>query len=387
MILSHAGTEQRVKILHLITGLGFGGAETMLANVVCGLDPARFQNKVISLTDAGVYGPSLAAAGVEVVPLRMTRGIPSWRAWRQLRQCLHAEVPDVVQTWMYHADVLGLVATLDLKTTALVWNLRCTDMDFARYRRLTAWIVRLLARTSMRPYGVVVNSEAGRRHHISLGYLPRRWEVIPNGFDTTKFKPDSTAARRICSELGFPAETPLVGMVARVDPMKDHETFLRAATLLKDLDPKPAFVMIGAGTEALAPHIAAHGLTGTVRVLGARSDVARFMPAFSLLALSSISEGFPNVLGEAMAAGVCCVATDTGDVRSIVGDTGWVVPPRDPAALADGMREALGLSPQSRAVRGAAARQRIVDHYALETIIQKYDALYSAAAESVRNHH
>lgn len=385
MSVSHAGTEQRVKILHLITGLGLGGAEAMLANVVYGLDPARFQHKVVSLTDAGAHGPKLRATGVEVLALRMTRGIPSWRAWRQLRQCLRTEAPHVVQTWMYHADLVGLVATVGLKTTALIWNLRCADMEFAHYSRLTAWIVRALARASAKPYGVVVNSMAGQRHHLTLGYQPRRWEVIPNGFDITKFKPDSTAAHRICLELGIPPETPLIGMVARVDPMKDHETFLRAAVLLKDLDQKPAFVMIGAGTEALASRIAAYGLTGNTRLLGVRSDVARFMPAFRLLALSSISEGFPNVLGEAMAAGVCCVATDIGDVRALIGETGIVVPPRDPVELANGMREVLSLSPQSYATRAAAARQRIVQYYALDAIIQKYDALYSAAAKSVGN--
>jgi len=186
--------------------------------------------------------------------------MPSWRGWCGLRRVLGSFAPQIVQTWLYHADFLGLLAQACGTRAALIWNLRCADMDLSRYRPLTARLVWVLARASGRPYCVIANSVAGQRHHQGLGYHPRRWAVIPNGFDVDKYHPDPAARARVCHALNLPPDTPLIGMIARVDPMKDHDTFLRAVARLRDLAPAAHCVLIGAGTESLAAHATALGV-------------------------------------------------------------------------------------------------------------------------------
>lgn len=370
--------DRRVRVLHVITGLGVGGAEATLAAVAQGLARVRFEQRVVNLSGEGHYCAVLREHGIEVDSLGMTRGLPSWAAWRRFRLVLRAFRPQVLQTWLYHADFLGLVSTLAGERAPLLWNLRCAEMDFARYRPLTRVLVKLLARMSARPWAVVVNSEAGRQWHGALGYHPRRWEVIPNGFDTARFSPDPAARTRVRTALGIAPEAPLIGMVARVDPMKDHHTLFSALAGLGARDRTVHCVLIGAGTETLAPLARAHGLRDCVHLLGVRSDVEVWLPGLDLHVLSSRGEGFPNVVGEAMACAVPCVVSDVGDAATLIGDGGRVVPPQDSAALADAI-EAL-LAGGELTSLGARARARIERHYSWGPVLQRYAQIYTEAA-------
>jgi glycosyltransferase involved in cell wall biosynthesis len=366
-----------IHVMHVITEIERGGAEAMLAKLVAGMDKDRFHNTVVSLTRPGDIAASLRYKGVPVRTLGMRRSIPDPAGLWRLVRLFRSERPDIVQTWLYHADLLGSIAAALAGRTPVVWNIRCSNVVFHRYGRLTRWVVRASAYASAWPQAVIVNSQSGLLWHQALGYRPRRWEVVPNGFDLDRFRPDREAPARLRRDLDIPEQSLVVGHVARVDPMKDHATFLAAARLLAARREDVHFLLVGAGTEALA----ADGLTGRVHRLGERSDVERLLPGLDVLCLSSaFGEGFPNVLGEAMACALPCIATDVGDAAAIVGDTGRIVPPRDPAALAEAIEALLKEGSEARARLGLAARARIAEHYALPKVIERYQKLYAELA-------
>jgi glycosyltransferase involved in cell wall biosynthesis len=378
-----------IRILHLITELHSGGAEMMLRKLVLGMDRRRFANAVIAMTPGGMHAEALATAGIPVHSLGMARGLPGLAALRTTARLCSSFRPDIVQGWMYHADALGLALRAvcpAARQAAWLWNVRCSDMDLSRYNPLTRFVIRSLAASSHRPVAVLVNSWAGRRHHQTLGYRPRRWLVIPNGFDTDAFSPDPTASAWLRSSLGCPAETPLATMVARVDAMKDHGNLLSALAEVRRSVPHLRVVLVGRGTGpeqgSLAAAIERLGLVGAVHGLGERRDVARILAGSTCAVLSSLSEGFPNVVGEAMACGTPCVVTDVGDAGRIVGDTGLIVPPRQPALLAQALLALIGESPEDHHRRGLRCRQRILGRFALPAIIDHYERAYTVAART-----
>ncbi|HET6238862.1 MAG TPA: glycosyltransferase [Acetobacteraceae bacterium] len=368
-----------ITILHLITGLEVGGAERMLAHIASCSDRRRFRSVVVSMTGTGRMGPLFEAAGVPVRSLDLRRGVPDPRGILRFLRILREYRPDILQTWLYHADLLGLIARQLSPTKRLLWNLRCTEMEG------TAGLTRLLAWGSGVPEAVIVNSYAGQRYHETLGYQSRRWVMIPNGFDTECFRPDTGARRRGRAELGISDDAVALLLPARYDAMKDHANFLAAAAKLAGRHPEAQFALAGAGAEPgnreLSEAIAAHGLADRIRLLGERRDIEALYPTFDIVTLSSaFGEGFPNVLGEAMACGVPCVATDIGDAAAIIGDCGIVVPARDPEALAAGWQRLMGLGAHGRAALGARARARIVEHYDLALVVARFEVLYDEIA-------
>lgn len=369
-------SDSRIHVVHVITDLMTGGAEMALARLIGGMDQRRFRSSVVSLTGKDELGADIEAMGVPVHALGMRRGRTSLPALLRLARLLRELRPALLQTWLYHADLAGTIAAWLAGVSPVVWNLRCSDMDLAHYSPVTRWTVRALALGSRMPAAVVVNSDAGRTLHQRAGYKPRRWEVIANGFDLERFRPDREARRRLTRDLGIDEDAVLVANVARVDPMKDHAGLLEAAARVAAERREAHFLLIGAGTAALAPAVSARGLHGRVHLLGPRRDVERILPGVDMLCLSSLSEGFPNALGEAMACGVPCVTTDAGDCRQIVGDTGLVVPRRDPAALAGAVLALIDRGRQARAEMGLAARARIAASYSSSATVDKYQQLY-----------
>ncbi|MGQ9368591.1 glycosyltransferase [Azospirillum sp. ST 5-10] len=374
-----------ITVAHLITGLQTGGAETMLAKLVRTMDRRRFRNVVIAMTGGGSVASELANSGVPILSLQMRRGAADPRGLARLVHLLRDERPHLLQTWLYHADLMGTVAGRLAGVPRIVWNLRCSDMNRPNYRWLSRNLPLLLARLSGMPDAVVVNSSAGRTVHEGYGYRPRLWQLIPNGFDTDRFRPNPEAGAWLRQSLGLPPEAVLIGLPARLDPMKDHPGFFAAAAALAAREPSARFVLIGAGLEArnaaVARMVGACGLADRVALLGERRDIDRILPGLDVVTLSSaFGEGFPNVLGEAMACGVPCVATDVGDAAAIVGDAGLVVEPRDPVALAVAWQRVLRLGPEARAALGAAGRTRVLRHFSLPVIAARYESFYGDLA-------
>lgn len=367
-------------VLHLITGLSTGGAETMLLRLLESTDRTRFEPSVLSLMEGGEMAPRIERLGVSVRSLGMRRGVPDLGALARAAGILAVLRPRVVQSWLIHADLLaGLVGAI--ARVPVVWNVRYSVLDAASTPRLTRVVERSCAVLSRWvPRRVVCCSEASRRFAAGLGYDERKLLVIPNGFDISTFRPDPAARASVREELGIAPDALLVGNVARYDPNKDHRTLLEAAARVHRLRPDVHFLLCGAGVDArnaaITRQVSASGLDGVVHLMGLRHDVPRIQAALDVACLSSIGEGFPNVIGEAMACGVPCVVTDVGDSAQLVGETGVVAPPRSPTELADALLRVLALGRAERARLGSTARARIESRYDLRAITGRYEALY-----------
>ena len=370
-----------IRTLHVITGLQRGGAETMLAKLLSQMDSTGFENHVITLLSGGSlrhevepHCRSLTSLGINS-PVQAPQSI--FALWRRMR----ALKPDIVQTWLYHGDLIGGLAAR-LCGIPFIWNIRCSNMDMRQYSFASRSVLAVLPHLSRLPATVVTNSRAGQLAHEALGYRPKRWVLIPNGFDTNRFRPDPAAATVVREELGLAPDAFVVGMAARLDPQKDHETFLRAAALHAEHHPQTRFVLIGQGLDAVSNTVAAsvHAkeLQGSVLLLRERADIARVLQAFDVATLSSaFGEGFPNFIGEAMSCGIPCVATDVGDSADIVDETGRVVPPADPVALAAAWTALADAGPSARRALGEAARERIIERYSLPAIVRQFEELYA----------
>ena len=364
-----AELKQSVKVMHVITDLDVGGAERMMSSYLMAHREPAPEAFVVSLLPGGYISDHLQRVGIRVINLNMRRNTPSVRSVFRLAMLIAREKPDVVQGWMYHADLLTSLALLlsgRVGRTRFYWGVRCSDMDTSKYGfalRLAIWACTWL---SWLPDAVIANSFAGRRVHRELGYRARRFPVIPNGVDTERFKPDREARRRIRAELGIEEDKPVLAMIARVDPMKDHATFLDALDKLPDV----AAILAGKGTEQLKGRADLH-------CLGVRDNVEQIYAASDVVVLSSaFGEGFPNVLVEGMACGLAPVATDVGDCAEIMGGIGKIVQPGDPDALADAVRDVLAEGGDAVRVIGQQSRQRIVQQFSLGRATEAFDRLY-----------
>ncbi len=363
--------ERASRVMHVITGLDTGGAEMQLLHLVAARRRAGADDRVVSMVAGGSLRTLFERAGVPVHELGMKRGRPSLRALLRLIFLYRRFKPHMVQSWMYHADLLALIALRisgRWEETPLIWGIRCSDMNFKDYGRGLRWTVGLCARYSHLPDMVIANSEAGLEAHHKLGYRPFHSRVIDNGIDTERYRPDRELRAEVRAELGIDPNIPLVVQVARVDPMKDHRTLLRAMERIPDV----ALLLIGLGTEQFNGRANCHGL-------GRRSDVARLLTACDLIVSSSVyGEGFSNALAEGMAAGLPAIATDVGDAARIVADSGRIVPPRDADALAEAIHE-LAFEPLTfRAARKLHARTLIEKRYSVAGNLKNYEQVYAS---------
>ena len=371
----------QVHITHLITGLETGGTELQLYKLLSHLDRTRFQNHVVSMTSHGPVGNRIKSLGITVDVLGMRPGVTSLAAALELWTLLRRYGCDVLQTWLYHADLLGVLVG-KLAGLRAVWNLRCSDVELWRTKHLSSWILTVLCRLSRWPEVVVVNSAAGQRYHEQLGYHPKRWHVISNGVDLDEYRPDESARDWLRGSLGLLHNDLLIGLVARFDAMKDHKSFLEAAAKLSAINPHIHFILCGENVDlnnsALLGLLRRYDLGASTHLLGLRDDVPRITAGLDIACSASSSEGFCNAISEAMACGVVCAVTDVGDSARIVGDTGRVVPARDPDALAKALAELIGIGREGRNILGLVARARIEEHFDIRRVIMEYEELYTS---------
>ena len=383
-----AQSDAPTTVVHLITTLTQGGAERVLSQVVprpsdVPVDDAgrpTERHVVVALADGGMFADELQAAGVEVRGLGMRPGRDVVRGTLRLAALLRELQPTLVVSWMYHACLLDLLARPfagSARRARMVWNLRGSLHSVTGLPRSTRLLVRLLAWRCRRPEAVAINSRTGRGHHIAAGYRPRRWILLPNGCDTERFRPDAADRAAVRAELGITDAAVVAIAVARVHPQKDHGTLLAAMRTAHRTHPGLELVLVGTGTEALATP-AGHGLR--VHGLGERRDVARLLRAADLVVSSSITEGLPNALLEAMATGLVPVATDVGDCRAVIADTGTIVAAGDDDGLARAVAAVAAQDVAGRREIGARARARVVDAFGLATARTEYRALWDASA-------
>lgn len=357
-----------------------GGAEIALLNLVRELLP-RVGVRVVSLSGSGPVAARLQALGVELTCLDLARR--PLRDLLRLYCLLRRERPAVVQTWMYHADLVGGLAARLARVPVVVWALHNLELDAAAARGRTGRVVRWCARLSRTvPDAVISVSTAARRLHAGLGYRPARFEVIGNGVDLARFRADPSARDALRAELDVPPDTLLVLHVARFHPQKNHAGLLRSLGRVHRDHPLVHFVLVGAGVDGtnaeLWAGIAAAGLAGSCHCLGLRSDGERLFAAADVFVLASLAESQPLVLGEALASATPCVCTDTGDARRLVGECGLVVPVGDDDALAAALGRLLALPATERAALGARARARAESELDSRQVAQRYLALWES---------
>jgi glycosyltransferase involved in cell wall biosynthesis len=370
-----------MQVLHVITGLGQGGAEGALSRLVLA-SRDRCRHTVVSLTDEGVYGAELRAGGIEVHALRWRKAIVSPTGLLTLLQLMRKIRPDVVQTWMYHADLIGGLAARLARVGPVVWGIRNSELHPARSSRTTRIVARCCALLStVIPRVIVSCSEKAARLHIAMGYRASAFRVIANGFDVARWTPDSQAAARLRRQWSVEAGTAVIGMVARWHPDKNHAHLLEALAMLVPKMHALVCVLVGPGMDSnnleLVRLIESRQMERHVLLLGPREDVVDVMGALDLHVLSSLAEAFPNVVAEAMACGTPCVVTDVGDAALIVGDAGWIVPVADAKELAASIESALGLlNGPEKDVLIAACRKRIEDNFEMSHMVRAYVELW-----------
>jgi glycosyltransferase involved in cell wall biosynthesis len=379
----------KIRITHIINSFESGGAEAMLCRLLLRTDCNRFEPSVISLIDnTSVAGP-IVDAGIPLATMGMRPGIPDPRGMARLIRHLRRTRPQLVQTWMDHSNLIGGVAARVAGTGPVLWGIHHSDHVPELTKRTTLWTLRACARLSRRlPARIICCSESARSLYSQRGFVADKLVVIPNGFDTAAFKPDKDARADVRRELGLATDTILIGLAARYHPLKDHSNFLHAAAILLRSCPGAHFLLCGnqidADNSSLTKTIAELNLGQRCHLLGPRRDIARIHASLDIAASSSISEAFPLTIGESMACGVPCVATDVGDSAFIIGDTGRTVAARDSAALAAAWAELLSMSEQGRRDLGARARQRVKDLFDLDSVTRRYEATYQEVAQLPR---
>jgi glycosyltransferase involved in cell wall biosynthesis len=373
---------QKIKLLFIITGLGAGGAEVMLYSLLSTIDRDRFQPAVISLMDRGIYGTQIEQLDIPVYCVEMLAGKPTLNSARRITELIKQIKPDLIQGWMYHANLAAQFFNffVDRKVPVL-WSIHHSLHAISSEKPLTQIIIRFGSWSSKYAATVAFVSEKSQAQHQKIGYSQGNSCVIPNGFDTSKFKPSTEIRQKFRQALNIADDTFLIGSVARYHPMKDHANFLQAAKVLLAEYPETKFVMVGTNVDeqnqALTSLIDTLDIGNKVFLLGQRSDIPQITPALDILTSSSAyGEAFPLVIGEAMSCEVPCVVTDIGDSGWIVGDSGKVVPPKNPDALAKAWQEVLTLDSSARINLGKSARTRIVENFSLVSIVDQYEHLY-----------
>lgn len=367
-------------ILFVTTALGTGGAEQMLLKILQRMDRSRWSPTVVSLLGQGTVGDRLQALGIPVVCLQINSPWGMLAAPIRLARLMRHHRFRIIQGWMYHGNLLAWMGRLLANSSApLSFSIRHSLYGLANEQPNTRWIIRLNGWLSTRVQGCIFNSQFSLVSHREFGFGGQNMVVIPNGFDLQAFASRSDRVLALRDELGVGQEL-VVGMVARFHPVKGHQDFLQAAAIVHQRQPRVRFLLAGTGVAAtnsqLAGWVDSLGLTGVVQLLGERSDIADLNNVFDVACLSSRGEAFPNVVGESMACETPCVVTDVGDCAEIVGTTGRVVPREDPAALARALLDLLEMPRAQRQALGHAARIRVVEHFNMDKIAQRYQEYF-----------
>lgn len=372
----------KIPIAFIIASLSTGGAQMMLLKLLSRIDRSIYDPSVFCLTDIDVLSQHFREMDIPVSLINMKPGIPDLGGLVRLTSELRQVAPRLIQTWMYHADLIGGLAACFAGRVPVIWNIRHSDLNPATDKRSTIMTAKLCARLSRSlPRRIVCCAESARDIHVQLGYSKDKFEVIPNGFDLAAFQPNASAQSQVREELGLRPNDFVVGLAARYHPQKDHRNFIVAAGRFASRFPQSRFILCGDGVDRqnqeLVDWTKETGVPEKFLLLGKRTDMPAVTAAFDIACSASLcGEAFSNTIGEAMACGVPCAVTDVGDSAFIVGATGQVVPPGDPAAMAGAWETFIALGREGREALGERARARIIEKFSLDSVVHRYECLY-----------
>lgn len=369
-----------MKILHIINSTrSGGGAQEMHRKLVTSPSATMSHRVVTLLTPPGVPltvkpDACLGLSSKAAAPMALAR----------LRRILRDEAPDVIVAWMYASCLLSAFAVP--RDARLVWNIRHSLADIRREKLSTRLAIRACAALSRKPDVTLYCAQVVVPQHQAIGFRDRRTEVIANGFDMNRFQPLQPALRREWRQrLNLRDDAVVLGNAARWHPMKNHkgllEAFAQLAHARDDLHLVLAGIQIDAGNAELAGLIGALGLEGRVTLAGLQADMPGFLGMLDLYVQPSLwGEGFPNVLGEAMACKTPAVTTDVGDSVHIVGGAGQIVTDHSADGLAQGISAILARFDAEGAALKTSARARVEKHFSLPSVIARYEHLLTEIA-------
>ncbi len=364
------------KIVFLIRSLNYGGSERQLATLVKALDKQYFDITVLCFYAGGSLSldQELKDSGIPIICLDKQGRWDLFGFFWRLVQHLQRIDPDVLHGYIGIPNLLTIFLKLFFPSTRMIWGIRSSNVDPDFYDWLGRLVFRLECLLSRFADLIIVNSYAGREYYLNHGFPANKMTVIPNGIDIELFKPEQGARIKVRRSCGIPQDTILIGLVGRLDIRKDHPTFLKAAALLFQERHNVRFVCVGSGSENYARKLYELadelGISDQVIWVKARADMSAIYNALDIVVSSSYTEGFSNVIGEAMSCGVPCVVTDVGDSAWIVGNTDVVVPPKNPEALKTAIKnliETLG----NNACDRTKIRQRIIDQFSVVQLALK----------------
>lgn len=362
-----------VKIMFLVRSLHRGGTERQVVTLANGLAGSGHCPTVVEFYGGGDLATHLAP-NVQRFALKKSGRWDVVAPALRLVSAIRRERPVAIHGYQAEPNIAALVAKAALPSVRVVWGVRAAAVDIAKYDRFTRSMFRLARLLSRFADVIIVNSDAGREHYHRLGYPSRKLRLVPNGIDTGYFRVDLRGRAQVRAEWGVGQSAPLVGVVGRIDPLKDHRTFVEAARMLSAEEPETRFAIVGDGADRYTREVRAFArsaLGDRIVLAGGRDDMPAVYSALDVNCSSSVTESFSNVIAEAMACGVPCVVTDVGDSSAIVGSTGAVVPPKSPVALAAGIRQVLERVKAGHSELGGETRARIVHRYGVDRLVKE----------------
>lgn len=376
-----------MKIIHIITGLNNGGAEAVLHRL-CKYDKVN-ENIVVSMMNMGKYGSLLTKENVEVYTLDMPIGKLTFSGILKLYKLLRLEKPDVVQTWMYHANLIGGIVAKIAGVKKIVWGIHHSSLDKKHNKSSTILIAKISAKLSrFVPSDIVFCAEKSYQVHENIGYKCKSMQVIPNGYELDKFYPKIENVEKLKIDLKLSDVKNIIGFVARFNELKDHDNLIQALKIVNQQE-NVKCLLIGAdmveSNSALMEIINKYNVAENILLLGERTDISDIMNLLDIHILSSYSEAFPNVLCEAMACGTPCVTTDVGDSGFIVNNTGWVVPVKNSVELSKAILSAIEEKNENFEKfkkRQVNSREWIVDNFSISKMIDNYINIWSNKKEN-----
>jgi glycosyltransferase involved in cell wall biosynthesis len=367
------------KVCYIISNLDIGGAELSLSKIVQGLNK-DFDFTIISFKKIGNVGEALKKNGINIISLELRNVFDIFFKLILLYKIIKKLKPDFVHTWMYHADFFGGIVSRLAGVKIVYWNIRNTELikGTAFSTRIIGYINSLFS--YIIPTKIILVSESSKKYHSKLLYSKNKMLVIPNGYDINKYKLDKAKRKNIRRELIISDESLIVGSIARFNEYKDHTSFINAGLKLLENNDKVYFVLIGRDVtlknKKLSQLIENSKFRNNFYFLGEKNNIIDYYSAFDIFCLHSVSEGFPNVLAEAMAFGLPCVSTDVGDSKILVSNTQLLVPPMDHIKLSHALKRICMMSENERKIIGQYNQKIISSNYSTDILFGSYAKLY-----------
>jgi glycosyltransferase involved in cell wall biosynthesis len=377
------------KILFFIRSLGSGGAERQLLITAKGLAERGYEVIILTFYNGGFYENQISGTNIHLLSLNKKGRWDLVAFFCRLVSVLRKEIPDVVYSFLGTANIFLVLTRPFLPHTKIIWGVRSSNMNLGDYDRAARWSYWLECRLACFADLIVVNSSSGQEYSVENGFPEGKMVLIANGIDTEHFRPDKTAGENFRKTWGIKKHERLIGLIGRIDPMKDHSTFLRAAVLIRRKFPNIRFIFVGKGEELEYENTICNlakklGLDDVLIWTGEQADMLGVYNALDIASSSSsYGEGFPNVIGEAMSCGVLCQVTNVGDSALVVGEVGWVVPPDDYEVLSSAWAEMLSLEISEFEAISISSRERVLSEFSIAGLLDSTEKLLAEEIECI----